>query len=505
MYLYIYLIFLTLILYEYYIIYNIKQTQVCKKCFNNTYVDNLHKLFLILLILIMFKFLVNNLLKNNLNKQTLLFIYTLNLSIITVNLLILYYINILIIQKDIIEKEYTINCDCLVSFSTLKILNNISLLMSLFFMINLIIYIISLVYNDTDTLKYYNQILNKDLEIKEPKKPVKDDYKIVKINLPKEPKKKANNQNNVDDAAKALKAEEDEDAAKALEVALKEEEDEALKVKVDEALKAVEDEALTVKAYEELTAAEYEEIRVKAAEYKELTKKAYEALKKAKDETLTVKAYRALKSESDKANQLLKAAKAHKSLKAEIDRRAKEALKVKAQEGLKAESDKAKQSIKERIGKAKLRREQDKELLHELKGRTSDLMKTMKRVGYELKDKVDYYKLLQQQPRSLRESLRLSPSEQQALIYTEWLKTFPAGLKKVSDRDRTEWLRSINPEEFEDWLEAVPDVDLDKIIEKNNESQKKLDDIMDRHQKDSTSIIEEFKKGIDIDKRRKSI
>ena len=91
MYQYIYIIFLILILYEYYIIYNIENTQICNKCFNNTYIDNLHKLFSILLILIMFKFLVNNLLKKNLNKKQLLFIYTLNLSIITVNLLILIY------------------------------------------------------------------------------------------------------------------------------------------------------------------------------------------------------------------------------------------------------------------------------------------------------------------------------------------------------------------------------------------------------------------------------
>lgn len=192
MYLYIYITFLTLILYEYYIIYNIEQTQICNKCYNNTYVDNLQKLFSILLILIMFKFLVNNLLKDNLNKKQLLFIYILNLSIITVNILILYYINILIIQKDIIEKEYNIDCSCLISFNSLKILNNISLLISLFLLINLIIYIIALFYNDIDTLKYYNEILNKDLEIKDKQKLKKDDYKIAKINLPKESKKKTN-------------------------------------------------------------------------------------------------------------------------------------------------------------------------------------------------------------------------------------------------------------------------------------------------------------------------
>tara|TARA_Y100000741_G_scaffold181886_1_gene138230 strand:- start:4765 stop:5520 length:756 start_codon:yes stop_codon:yes gene_type:complete len=147
----------------------------------------------------MFKFLISNLLKNNLNKKQLLFIYTLNLSIIIVNLLILYYINILLIQKDIVEKLYNIECKCLIPITTLKILNNISLLISLFLIINLIMYIIALIYNDIGTLNYYNQILNKDLEIKEPKKPEKDDYKIVKINLPKEPKKKCNNRNNIGD------------------------------------------------------------------------------------------------------------------------------------------------------------------------------------------------------------------------------------------------------------------------------------------------------------------
>ena len=183
MYQYIYIIFLTLILYEYYIIYNIEQTQICYKCFNNTYIDNLHKLFSTLLILIMFKFLVNNLFKKNFNKKQILFVYILNFSIITVNILILYYINILIIQKDIVEKKYNIECNCLVSTTKLNILNNISLLICLFLIINLIIYITSLIYNDINTLKYYNQILNKDLQIKESEKPVKDDYKIVKINF----------------------------------------------------------------------------------------------------------------------------------------------------------------------------------------------------------------------------------------------------------------------------------------------------------------------------------
>ena len=100
---YLYLIFLTIMVYEYYIFYNIKQTELCKKCFNNTYIDNIQKLFLILLLLFILKFIINKLTGDDLNKKQLILIYIINLSIVLINLLILYNINILIIQKDIIE------------------------------------------------------------------------------------------------------------------------------------------------------------------------------------------------------------------------------------------------------------------------------------------------------------------------------------------------------------------------------------------------------------------
>ena len=147
--------------YEYYIFYNIKQTELCKKCFNNTYIDNIQKLFLILLLLFILKFIINKLTGDDLNKKQLILIYIINLSIVLINLLILYNINILIIQKDIIENEYNIECNCLFSITTLKILNNISLFICLFYTINMIIYIVALINNDIDTVKYYNELINK--------------------------------------------------------------------------------------------------------------------------------------------------------------------------------------------------------------------------------------------------------------------------------------------------------------------------------------------------------
>ena len=190
---YIYLIYFILLLYEYYILYNVKNTQLCNKCFNNKIIDKITSLFKLLFIFICLKIFIDIIFKNNqynLNIIQLIIIYLLNLSIVLLNILLLYYINIIIIQKELIEKEYNITCDCLFSINILKIFNNISIFINLFILINLIIYNISLIYNDIKILKFYNNLLNSNIQIKETKF-TKDnksinESNIIKINLPKE-------------------------------------------------------------------------------------------------------------------------------------------------------------------------------------------------------------------------------------------------------------------------------------------------------------------------------
>ena len=121
------IIYIILILYEYILLYNIKKTYYCNRCFNKNTLNNLYSLFKLLFILLGFKFLIYIFLDNlEIEFYTIkIFIFLLHLSIILTNLLILYYIHILILEKEIIEKEHNIICECLVSTISIKIINNI--------------------------------------------------------------------------------------------------------------------------------------------------------------------------------------------------------------------------------------------------------------------------------------------------------------------------------------------------------------------------------------------